>query len=134
VSTASTMATSDDSSGGSLSASGYCGEAKQLDAKLKSELSGISADASAPTKLKQLVTDEQAAIAKAVSDAPSEIKSDMETIQAAVTPFFQTLQKYDYSLAKAAPHLDSQSFDSPKVKAATARVQAWAKANHCTNS
>ncbi len=81
----------------------------------------------------------EAAMDSAVANAPSEIKADVETVVNAARPFYKFLRDNNYDYMKLAQDESkqkeladlSEKFNEEKVRAASDRIEAWAK-THCS--
>ena len=59
--------------------------------------------------------------------APSDIKSSFLVVDAQFNKFVTILAKNNYNFATAGPELAKVNFDSPAVKQAEAKLEAWGK-------
>jgi hypothetical protein len=127
---ATTTATSSSGGGGSLSDAAFCGDAKATSKSLQQIDSQIAAAGTAQG-FQTLLTNDQSAYNKLVSEAPSDIHADAQTLQVAFNKIIAFFAKYHYDIQAAAPHIQTLDgvINSPKLKAAEAHLKAWGDSN-----
>lgn len=121
---------------GSSSGAAFCSYAKQWAKQLPAEMQkAVSTSVSAPDKAKAEFTVVTQAYQQIVNAAPAEIKPSLEVVFGDYQKFVQVLAANGYNFAKAGNALAGQGnpFDNAASKAALKNLNAWGKANHCTN-
>ena len=118
----------DSKSGPGGSTQAYC--AKVVAYKAKSdELGAVFSGTPDAHQVKEAFTTLQSMAHDLGKNAPAKIKKDVSTEATALDSVIKILAKYDYDFAKlaAAPEFAdfSSSLDSPEVKAASDRLQAY---------
>jgi hypothetical protein len=130
VSSAISSASSSVQSGGG--ASGFCGQANQAGLALRKEIQGIGASVgSEPSKVKADLAATLSTLKGIQSAAPSQIQPDIGVFVDYMSQFQSVLAKHNYSVMAAVPELEKLKSDEAKIKAASAHLKAWGKANGC---
>ena len=125
-----TATSSSGGGGGSVSNTAFCGEAKSTAQTLEKVDAQIAA-VGTPTAFKTLLTNDQSAYSKLVSNAPSDISADAQTLEASFNKVIAFFAKYHYDIQQAAPHIAALNgvINSANVKAAEAHLKAWGDSN-----
>jgi hypothetical protein len=125
-----TATSSSGGSGGSVSATAFCGEAKATAQNLEKIDSQIAA-VGTPTAFKTLLQNDQSAYTKLVSNAPSDISADAQTLEDSFSKVIAFFARYHYDVQQAAPHIAALNgvINSAKVKTAEAHLKAWGDSN-----
>jgi len=115
-------------SGGGGGGSTFCGEAASNIKDTQAKLAELAAIASTPARLKAEMQTLLTAYQKAIDQAPSEIKGDLQTVHDAINQLNQLLVQNAYNLqAVGAQGIDI--FQSPKLQTAFKHLKAWGHAN-----
>jgi hypothetical protein len=111
-----------------VSDAAFCSAAKKAIPGLRKEFEGLAAQVgTGPAGLKAFLQKEQTILQAFVSVAPSDIKPSLNVIYGQFNKVITILAKHHYNLMQAEPELARVNFDSPAVKQAEARLQAWGK-------
>jgi hypothetical protein len=126
----------------SSSGSGGGAEPSFASAKNCEDLAGIASKAAAALaasgNASTSINTEATLLNDLANSAPSDIRSDFQTIAAAFSGFVSTLQNSGYKLGSKTPPTAAQaaalekaakSFDTPKLKSAEQHLEAWGKQN-----
>ncbi len=82
-----------------------------------------------PAGMKKRYQDAQALSRQAIDVAPSAIRGDLQTLDAASSKFYAALATANYDMTKL-PHDATAGFSAPEVQAASTRLLAYVK-DHC---
>ena len=82
-----------------------------------------------PAAMKKRYEDAQALSRQAIDVAPSAIKADLQTLDAASNKFYAALAAANYDMTKL-PRDATAGFSTPELQAASTRVLAYVK-DHC---
>jgi hypothetical protein len=119
---------SSSTSGGSVSDATFCASAKKAIPSLRKEAESLATQlGSGPGALKQLIQKEQSILQAFTDVAPSDIKPSMMVVDGQFNKLVNILAKHNYNFAEAGPELAKVNFESPAVKQAEAKLQAWGK-------
>lgn len=120
------------SSTGNVSGGGsFCGTGKADINKLQTDLANLQSIASEPQKLQAMFATILTAYSNAESQAPSEIKGDIQVAYDFMNKLNNLLKAHQYNLVASAAQ--AQTFltgpEHAKLVKASNHLQAWAKAN-----
>jgi hypothetical protein len=119
------------STGNVSGGSGFCGTGKADINKLQTDLANLQSIASEPQKLQEMFATILTAYSNAESQAPSEIKGDIQVAYDFMNKLNNLLKAHQYNLVASAAQ--AQTFltgpEHTKLANASKHLQAWAKAN-----
>jgi hypothetical protein len=119
------------STGNVSGGSGFCSTGKADINKLQTDLASLQSIASEPQKLQQMFATILTAYSNAESQAPSEIKGDIQVAYDFMNKLNNVLKAHQYNLVASAAQ--AQTFltgpEHTKLVNASKHLQAWAKAN-----
>jgi hypothetical protein len=111
--------------------SGFCGTGKADINKLHTDLANLQSIASEPQKLQEMFATILAAYSNAESQAPSEIKGDIQVAYDFMKKLNDVFKAHQYNIVASAAQ--AQTFltgpEHTKLVNASKHLQAWAKAN-----
>jgi hypothetical protein len=119
------------STGNVSGGSAFCSTGKADITKLQTDLANLQAAATQPQALKQMFDTILTAYSNAESQAPSEIKGDIQVAYDFMNKLNNLLKAHQYNLVASAAQ--AQTFltgpEHTKLVNASKHLQAWAKAN-----
>jgi hypothetical protein len=114
------------------SASTFCASAKKAGLDLRKEIQGIAASVnSPPDKVKAEVNATLSTLKGIQSAAPSEIQQPIGVFVDYISQLQSTLAKHNYSIIGSVTDLQKLQANEGKLHAASAKLDAWGKANGC---
>jgi hypothetical protein len=117
------------SSGGAVGGGDFCAKGKADATELQTKLAGIAGAAGTTEGLKQEMQTLLQLYSKALSEAPAEIKPDLQTMYDFVNTINSTLSAKNYdptALMAIAPKIQAEE---AKLTTAAKNIEAWAKTN-----
>jgi hypothetical protein len=114
------------------SGSGFCSQANQAGLTLRKEIQTIAASATTePSKIKSELNATVGTLKGIQSAAPSQIQGDIGVFIDYMTQLQTVLAKHNYNILASVSDLRKLQANQGKIKAASAHLKAWGKANGC---